>query len=62
MYYLFPNVKKHLKGRKFTSIEVAMLAADGWYAAQPKQFFLDGLKKVEQRSHKHVKLREEYIE
>jgi hypothetical protein len=53
-YYLFPNLKKHLKGRKFSSIEEAMLAADMWFATQPKEFFLDGLKKLEQRSHKCV--------
>jgi hypothetical protein len=26
------------------------------FAAQPKEFFLDGLKKLEQRSHKYVEL------
>jgi hypothetical protein len=36
LYCLFPNVKKHLKGRKFTSNELATLAADGWSTAQPK--------------------------
>jgi hypothetical protein len=45
---LFPNVKKHLKGRKFLSIEEATLAVDGWFAIQPKEFFLDGLKELEQ--------------
>jgi hypothetical protein len=29
----------------------------GWFAAQPKEFFLDGLKKLEQRSHKCVEFR-----
>jgi hypothetical protein len=53
---LFLNFKKHLKGRKFSSIEEAALAADRWFAAQPKEFFLDGLKKLEQRSNKCVKL------
>jgi histone-lysine N-methyltransferase SETMAR len=43
-YYLFPNLKKYLKGRKILSLEVATLAADGWFAAKPKEFFLDGLK------------------
>jgi hypothetical protein len=57
-YYLFTN----LKGRKFSSTEEATLAADGWFAAQPKEFFLDGLKKLEQRSHKCVELRGEYVE
>jgi hypothetical protein len=44
-YCLFSNLKKHLKGRKFPSTEEATLAADEWFAAQPKEFFLDGLKK-----------------
>jgi hypothetical protein len=34
----------------------------GWLAAQPKEFFLDGLKKLEQRSHKCVELRGDYVE
>jgi hypothetical protein len=41
-YYLFPNRKKHLKGRKFSRTEEATSAADGWFAAQPKKFFLGG--------------------
>jgi hypothetical protein len=53
---------KHLKGRKFSSIEEATLAADRWFAAQSKQFFLDGLKKLEQRSHKCVELRGKHVE
>jgi hypothetical protein len=32
------------------------------FAAQRKEFFLDGLKKLEQRSHKCVELRGEYVE
>jgi hypothetical protein len=32
------------------------------FEAQPKIFFLDGLKKLEQRSHKFVELRKEYVE
>jgi hypothetical protein len=32
------------------------------FAAQPKEFFLDGLKKLEQRSHNFVELRGEYVE
>jgi hypothetical protein len=29
----------------------------GWFAARAKEFFLDGLMKLEQQSHKGVKLR-----
>jgi hypothetical protein len=32
------------------------------YAAQPKEVFLDGLKKLEERSHKCVELRGQYVE
>jgi hypothetical protein len=32
------------------------------FAAQPKESFLDGLKKLEERSHKCVELRGEYVE
>jgi hypothetical protein len=32
------------------------------FAAQPKEFSMDGLKKLEQRSHKCVQLRGEYVE
>jgi hypothetical protein len=35
-FYLFPNLKKHLKGRKFSNIEEATLAVDEWLAAQQK--------------------------
>jgi hypothetical protein len=61
-YSLFPNLKKHLKGRKFSSIEEVILAVDGWFAAQPKEFLLDRLKRLEQRSHKCVEFRGEYVE
>jgi hypothetical protein len=29
---LFPDIKKHLKGKEFSSIEEATLAADGWFS------------------------------
>jgi hypothetical protein len=32
------------------------------FAAQPKEVFVDGLKKLEQRSHKCVELWGEYVE
>jgi hypothetical protein len=38
-YCLFPNLKIHHMGRKFSSIGEAILAVDGWFAAQPKFFF-----------------------
>jgi hypothetical protein len=37
-YSLFPNLSKHLNRRKFSSIKEAISAADGWFAAQLKEF------------------------
>jgi hypothetical protein len=50
--YLFLNLKELLEGRKFSSCEEATLAADKWFAAQPKEMFLDGLKILKQPRHK----------
>jgi histone-lysine N-methyltransferase SETMAR len=35
-YYLFPNLRKRLRGRKFSSIVEGTLAEGWWFAAQPK--------------------------
>jgi hypothetical protein len=50
-YYYFPNLKKHLTGRKFLSTEEALLAVDGYFTAHPKEFLLDALQKLEQQKH-----------
>jgi histone-lysine N-methyltransferase SETMAR len=44
-YCLFPNLKKHLKGRKFSSIGEATLAADGCLQHNQK-IFLGQIKEV----------------
>jgi hypothetical protein len=54
--------RNNSKLRKFSSIEDAILAADEWFAAQPNEFTFGGLKKLEQRSHKCVCRRVEYVE
>jgi histone-lysine N-methyltransferase SETMAR len=57
-YHLFSNLKTRLlKGRSCSSTEDATLAEGEWFAEQSKEFLLDGLKKLEQQSHKCVKLR-----
>jgi hypothetical protein len=50
-YYL----KNHHKGRKLSCTEEATVAA-----AQPREFLLDGLQKLEQQSYKCVELRREH--
>jgi glutathione S-transferase len=61
-YHLFPNLKKHMKGKKFSITEDAMSAADDWFAAQPSAFYLDGLKNLEQHIKQCAELMGEYVE
>jgi histone-lysine N-methyltransferase SETMAR len=60
--YLFPDLKKHLNGRKFSNTDSTTLALDGWLAAQTKEFILDGLKKLEQQILNCLEFRGEYVE
>jgi hypothetical protein len=49
----------------YSSAQYAGVLTSLWlflFAAQPKEFFLDGLKKLEQRRHKCVELGGEYVE
>jgi hypothetical protein len=61
-YYFCPNLKKHVKVRKFSRTGEATLAADGRFAARPKEFSLGALRKLEQRNHDWVELKGKYIE
>jgi hypothetical protein len=56
-YYLFPNLKKHLKGTKFSSTEEITLTVDGRFAGQQNEFFLHELKNLQQRIHNCVELK-----
>jgi histone-lysine N-methyltransferase SETMAR len=61
-YYLFPALKKHLKGTRFASDQEVIGAAEIWFADQPKEFFLRGFQKLEERCNKCVQLRGDYVE
>jgi len=49
-YRLFPGLKKQLKFRHFSSDAEVIAAAETWLDGQPSEFFLSGLKKLEQRA------------
>jgi len=61
-YHLFPGLKKQLKGRNFSSDAEVIPAADTWLDGQPSDFFLSGLKKLQQRAKKCTELRGECVE
>ena len=43
-YYLFPGLKKQLKGRHFSSDAEAIPAGETWLDGQTSDFFLSGFK------------------
>ena len=45
-YFPFPNLKKTLKGRKFSN-DSKVIAAEQFFSDQTSEFFLEGLKKLE---------------
>jgi len=61
-YHLFPGLKNQLKGRHFSSDAEVIAAAEIWLDGQNSEFFLSGLKIVEQRAKKFIELRGEYVE
>jgi len=45
-YYLFPGLKKQLKGRHFSFDAELIAAAGSWLDGQYSEFFLSGLQKL----------------
>lgn len=61
-YYLFPKMKKELRGKKFGDDEEVKSAISAYFDSQDKSFFFDGINKLFERSEKCIKVKGEYIE
>ena len=46
--FLFGPLKEELRGRRFTSDQEVKEAVRAWLAAQPKTFFLEGIRQLVQ--------------
>ena len=55
-FFLFPNLKKSLKGIQHSSVEDVKKAALTWFSSQGPQFYADGLKGWYQRLQKYIDL------
>jgi len=60
-YHLFPELKKQLESRHFSSDAEVIAAMVTWLEGQPSEFFLSGLQKLQQRAKKCIELRGEYV-
>lgn len=61
-YHLFPNLKKHLGGSKFSTKDEVIVAVNDYFADLPESFFFEGINKLQVRWKKCVELDGDYVE
>lgn len=61
-FFLFPNLKRSLAGKKYGSNEEVIAAAEEYFAGQQKSYYTEGLKKLQHRWEKCIELKGDYIE
>ncbi|KAL0860950.1 hypothetical protein ABMA27_009481 [Loxostege sticticalis] len=61
-FFLFPNMKKWLGGKRFSSNEEVVAETEAYFSGFDKVFFFDGLKKLKHRWSKCVEPKGNYVE
>lgn len=61
-YFLFPNLKKDLRGHRFSNDEALKAAVVEHFDTKDKKYFYEGLKKLIDRCYKCINIGGEYIE
>jgi len=61
-FFLFPNLKIWLGGKKFSSNEKVIVAVNEYFADFETTYFSDGIKKLETRWTKCIALDGDYVE
>ena len=61
-YYLFPNLKKWLFGRRFESKEEVEWETEGYFGGFDKSYYLEGIEKLKDRWTRCIELKGQYIE
>ena len=61
-YHLFSNLKKHLRGRHFHSDEDAKNWVENWFSEQDENFYLTGIRKLQERWEKCIAVHGDYVE
>ena len=61
-FFLFPNMKTWLGGKKFSSNEEVIAETEAYFAEFNKSYFLEGLKKWQKRWEKCIDLKGDYVE
>lgn len=61
-FFLFPEMKKPLRGRRFDDREDAIFEVEQWFSSKAEDFYKEGLKQVKKRWQKCVTLQGDYVE
>ena len=61
-FFLFPNLKKDIRGRHFRSDEEVVTSAEEWFNGKDPEFFNSGLMALDNRWSKCITLEGNYIE
>lgn len=61
-FFLFPQIKNPLRGRRFEDTDEVIQEVEQWFSAQSEEFYNDGLRKVKKRWEKCVTLGGDYVE
>ena len=61
-FFLFPNMKNWLAGKKFLSNDAVIDAVNDYFGSLDKLFFTEGMKKLETRWAKCIELKGDYVE
>ena len=61
-YFLFPNLKKWLAGKRFSSNNEVKAETNAYFAELNKSYYTEGIKKLESRWTKCIELQGDYVE
>ena len=61
-YYLFPNLKRWLCGKRFESNDEVKLETEAYFEGLEKSFYLNGIEKLKDRYTRCIELNGEYVE
>jgi histone-lysine N-methyltransferase SETMAR len=61
-FFLFPKLKEHLRGKKFSCDNDVMRVTNEWLMGQEKEFFENGIRALEHRWSKCIDVQGDYVE
>jgi len=61
-YFLFPNLKKWFRGKRFTTREPLIAETEAYFEELDKSYYSDSLKKFKNRWIKCIELKGDYVE